>query len=537
MITEASPHSETSSTSRAGNDAPRVRIRLLTALVLVVGIALTTVLTVAVNVNTNNSLNHLLSLRAQQVATALRISVPTIQDRIVAAYDDSQAAGFNPTSFVRSVKLEIGRGGFTSVSLWEVKHRVPRLIVNVGAPPAINSSPHTNGFFMSIHPSATMFVTGILPGKSVGYAIEPATDTRSMIVYAESALPGHQIVSSNSGFEDLNFALYLGKSADRSGLIESTVSLPVRGRTAIASVPFGDSFLTVVATPATPLEGALSQDLPIIVGLAAGLLTVLAAVIAETLLRARDMARQATRRTEESLEEQRSIATSLQRAMLPDELPSFPGASIAVTYLPGKGALDVGGDWYDIIGIDVSRFYVVIGDVSGRGLRAARTMAALRYAIRAYVAQGDTPQAILGKLGGLLDLGKDGQFATVLMGEVDVERHSMSAVNAGHMPLLLVSGQDGRYVQVPVGPPVGVITGTRPRAVSVSIPPDGLLIAFTDGLVEHKGEGIDVGLERLRLAATELGGSAESILASIVSQLAPDGAEDDIAMLGVQWLS
>ena len=72
-------------------------------------------------------------------------------------------------------------------------------------------------------------------------------------------------------------------------------------------------------------------------------------------------------------------------------------------YLPGVQGIDVGGDWYDLIRLDGEQAMFVVGDVSGRGLRAATVMASLRYALRGYAAQGDSPEAILSKLSALVE--------------------------------------------------------------------------------------------------------------------------------------
>jgi serine phosphatase RsbU (regulator of sigma subunit) len=516
----------------------RLAIRPLTALVLVIGIGLTTVLTFVVRANTNSNENRLLGLQAGEVATTLRISVPTIEDRLVAAYDDAESAGFSTAVFRTAMEQDIGTNGFVSASLWDLRLVPPRPLVEVGTTAAIGSSPQKLDFFAKLVPSPTMYLTKVLPGPRLGYAIEPPGDTESMVVYAETELPHNQSILPQGGaLEGLNYALFLGRTMDRVALLESSTSLPLRGATASANVPFGDSSITVVVSPTHPLEGTLAQDLPLIVGLAAGILTLLAAVIAEALLRGRDLARLVAQRTERSLEEQRSIAASLQQAMLPEELPVLHGAAIAVTYLPGQGDMEIGGDWYDVIPIDQTHFYMVVGDVSGRGLSAARTMAELRYAIRAFLAQGDSPEVAIGKLGKLVEMGQHGQFATAIIGRVDVARHSISIVNAGHMPLLLMSKQRAEFVRVPVNPPIGVPGPREPVATTIQVPRNAMVIAFTDGLVERRAEAIDAGLERLRVTASSMRGPVRAMLPALVSRLAPEGAEDDIAVLGIQWLS
>ena len=88
------------------------------------------------------------------------------------------------------------------------------------------------------------------------------------------------------------------------------------------------------------------------------------------------------------------IAETLQRSLLPQTLPSLPGVALAGRYLPAASEAEVGGDWYDAIGLTGGRVLLVMGDVSGKGLAAASTLGALRSAIRAYALEGHGPAQI-----------------------------------------------------------------------------------------------------------------------------------------------
>ena len=105
--------------------------------------------------------------------------------------------------------------------------------------------------------------------------------------------------------------------------------------------------------------------------------------------------------------EQRTIAQTLQHALLPEALPKIQGVETGARYEAGVEGVDIGGDWYDLIALDDHRLLLVVGDVSGRGVRAAATMASLRYAIHAYAAQNDPPATILTKLSKLVNVGSD----------------------------------------------------------------------------------------------------------------------------------
>ena len=125
----------------------------------------------------------------------------------------------------------------------------------------------------------------------------------------------------------------------------------------------------------------------------------------------------------------------------------------------------------DVIDLDGRRLLLVVGDVSGRGLRAATTMAALRYAIRAYAAQSDEPAEILTKIGRLVNVAESGQLATVLCATVDREERQLSVTSAGHLPPLLLANGASRYVEAAVGLPIGVEEGTVYHSTTVTVPP------------------------------------------------------------------
>ena len=205
-------------------------------------------------------------------------------------------------------------------------------------------------------------------------------------------------------------------------------------------------------------------------------------------------------------------------------------------YEAGVEGVDIGGDWYDLIALDDHRLLLVVGDVSGRGVRAAATMASLRYAIHAYAAQNDPPATILTKLSKLVDLGATGQLATILCALVDVEAHELSVTSAGHLPPLLISDGKGTFIEGAVGVPIGVNPGATYTSTAVSTPPAATLLAFTDGLIERRGESIDTGLERLQHAATANHCHLDDLLGRLLDELRHDDGDDDTAIAGLRWL-
>jgi serine phosphatase RsbU (regulator of sigma subunit) len=197
--------------------------------------------------------------------------------------------------------------------------------------------------------------------------------------------------------------------------------------------------------------------------------------------------------------------------------------------------MDVGGDWYDVIPIDDSRAFVVVGDVSGRGLHAATMMASLRYSMRAYAAERHSPAEILHALSNLLSVRRDGHFATVLCGLVDVERRTITCANAGHPEPLLVDGHDAQFIRTMIGVPIGVRPDARYDEVTTTLPLRATIFMYTDGLVERRGEVLDVGLQRLADAAVTNGSPLDEVLGEMVARTIPHGSDDDAALIGVRW--
>jgi serine phosphatase RsbU (regulator of sigma subunit) len=364
-------------------------------------------------------------------------------------------------------------------------------------------------------------------------------------VYAETLLPANRRsrLERNAAFSDLNYALYLGRSARPQQLLVTDVSdPPIRGRQAKDVVPFGDSALTLVVSARQPLGGTLPQRLPWIVLAVGVLLTLGAAELTRRLIHGRrnaeglaDRLEQTAAENERLYAEQRTIAVTLQRALLPAELPRLAGAEASARFEPGEQRVEIGGDWYDVIPSGGDQVLMVVGDVTGRGLGAAATMASLRYAIRAYAAEHDSPGVILTKLSQLLDVTADGRLATVLCARVDLARRRITLASAGHLPPLLVSDSHAEYIEGELGPPIGVAGNGNYASTTVAAPAAATLIAFTDGLIERRDETLDAGLARLRTAVGGADLALPNLLDQLIGQLRPTPADDDTAIVGIRW--
>jgi serine phosphatase RsbU (regulator of sigma subunit) len=164
-------------------------------------------------------------------------------------------------------------------------------------------------------------------------------------------------------------------------------------------------------------------------------------------------------------------------------------------------------------------------------------MASLRYAIRAFASQGDDPEEILRKLSRMIDVGRDANFATVICGLVSVAERRITFANAGHPNPLLISGSTSEFVATDVGPPIGVHSDAPSDAndvTTLTVPEGAVVMTYTDGLFERRGESLDVGLARLQAAATGYD-TLDHMLDGLLHVLTPDGGHDDTAILAVTW--
>ncbi len=223
----------------------------------------------------------------------------------------------------------------------------------------------------------------------------------------------------------------------------------------------------------------------------------------------------------------------LQRSLLPQRLPDVPGLSLAATYLPGGAGVDVGGDWYDVTPLDGGRVALSIGDVVGRGLPAAAVMGHLRAALRAYAVEGHSPGAALQRLNELVMHGGRG-LATAVQMTWSPDGRLRIAV-AGHPPPLLV-GPDGTpsLIEGVGGAALGVMPFATYEEVEIELEPGARVVLYTDGLVERRGESIDVSLQRLVDAAGDAPVGPQPLADRLLERLLGGHAEDDTALLVVE---
>ncbi|MEV5957171.1 SpoIIE family protein phosphatase [Streptomyces sp. NPDC051987] len=200
-----------------------------------------------------------------------------------------------------------------------------------------------------------------------------------------------------------------------------------------------------------------------------------------------------------------ALARGLQQALLPRRLSAHPQVETVGRYLPGTQGMDVGGDWYDVVGAG-DGLALVIGDVQGHGVQAAATMGQLRSAVRAFALSDRPPDEVLSGTNRLLIDLDPGQFASCCYLRLDPATGRSRIARAGHLPPLLCA-PDGRTRVLEL--PGGVVLGVDPRArypvTELELAPDAILALYTDGLVERPGADIDEGIAALGAVLAEAG--------------------------------
>ena len=238
-------------------------------------------------------------------------------------------------------------------------------------------------------------------------------------------------------------------------------------------------------------------------------------------------------------ESERTIAETLQRSVLPTSLPRVPGVQMAARYLPGTAGLEVGGDWFDAIQLSGGKLGLVVGDVVGKGVQAAATMSQLRNALRAFSLDRLKPSSTITRVNRLAEEMLDSTFATIVYAVVDPATGTCRFTSAGHPPPVVVY-PDGRteLLEGGRGLPLGAAADTRYGQGMVQLPIGGVLVLYTDGLVERRERPIDEGFELLRAAAASGPRDPDRLLEHLVERLVgTNERDDDVALLAVRLLA
>ena len=232
-------------------------------------------------------------------------------------------------------------------------------------------------------------------------------------------------------------------------------------------------------------------------------------------------------------EREREIATEFQRAALPISLPQISGIRFNGMYVPASNRELLGGDWYDALRLSDGRIVVSIGDVAGSGLAAAVIMSSMRQVIRGVAQVYADPIAMLDAADRTLKTEHPDTFVTAFVGVLDTVARSLTYASAGHPPPLLRDA----FGTVTALPTSGLPLGLRVRGestVNVALPKAGLLVFYTDGLIEAEHDILG-GSERLLKAVSQLdltdgSNPADALYRSVLK----GSSSDDVVVLTLQ---
>ncbi len=250
----------------------------------------------------------------------------------------------------------------------------------------------------------------------------------------------------------------------------------------------------------------------------------------------------------------REMAETLQRSLLPGDLPGTPGVALAARYVPAVAGTRAGGDWYDVLALDDGRVAVAVGDVVGHGAAAAAVMGQLRSALTALLLAGFGPARALQLLDRFAARVPGAAVATAACAVLDQDTGILTYSSAGHPPPLVV-GRDGgtSFLDAATGSALGLPPGVHPPAgsrtdgsrtdgpwpeASRQLDRVATLLLYTDGLVEIRGTTVDDGLARLRHVVAErralpVAELTDAVLAGLID---PSGAADDVAVVALRLL-
>jgi serine phosphatase RsbU (regulator of sigma subunit) len=312
------------------------------------------------------------------------------------------------------------------------------------------------------------------------------------------------------------------------------------GTSAVAVV---GALVAVVAAQEVSLAPTLWNELDVTpetgilyVQVAVALLTATSLLLAAEAGERDDAIRERARADEERRYEH-DVAVSLQRALLPERLVQHPDVAVAAIYRPSDERLEVGGDWYDTLTLPGGRIGVAVGDVVGHGLEAAAAMGQLRTAVAALAPDCASPTQLLAQLDDFAKRSSSMRFSTACYATLDPASGAVEYASAGHPPILHVDARGtSRYLSAGLSWPLCAADEPRDRHGTLLLEPGATLILYSDGLVERRGEAIDVGLEQLRAAAQRswrLG--VDDVCDALVGELL-DGRpiQDDVVVLAIR---
>jgi|HubBroStandDraft_4_1064222.scaffolds.fasta_scaffold08630_3 serine phosphatase RsbU (regulator of sigma subunit)/integral membrane sensor domain MASE1 len=241
--------------------------------------------------------------------------------------------------------------------------------------------------------------------------------------------------------------------------------------------------------------------------------------------------------------DEHALASVLQRAVMPTTVAAIPGLEIGASYRQAGTTRQVGGDWYDALGLPGHRAYLAVGDVVGHGLAAAEDMTQLRNAGRTLAIAGYQPASILEELARVTDWATSGKFATAAAAIIEPDVSVITYATAGHPPILIRRAKTGTVETPPAaeGPALCLPSDhDLPQYTQGQTGFDvgDIMLMYTDGLIERRGEDLEEGIARVaeRLQAWQPGAPLGSFCDELIACLGTEPQLDDMCVLAVARL-
>ncbi|MFD3568069.1 PP2C family protein-serine/threonine phosphatase [Streptomyces sp. NPDC058671] len=236
-------------------------------------------------------------------------------------------------------------------------------------------------------------------------------------------------------------------------------------------------------------------------------------------------------------EAERKVADALREAILPthSEALAAVGLTVAASYRPVEPDAAVGGDWYKCRLLSDGRVLVAIGDASGHGLDAVARMAQQRHALAGLAQTGSSAGEITTWMNDLVCSDPTGHTATMVAGHLDEDK-VLHWADAGHpAPLLLRDGRAEVLATEQRGPLLGALPGYAYETSSTPLLPGDMLVLYTDGMVERRGEDVTVGIDRLAAAVEASSPAApRQVIDALLADAEIAGHEDDACVLAIR---
>ncbi|MEP7113686.1 MAG: PP2C family protein-serine/threonine phosphatase [Ilumatobacteraceae bacterium] len=510
---------------------------------MILGLALFLGLAAVCRILFNQTEDRLLQQRTSEAGAALQIGINQVRSPLEAAAKLGEATDGDPAEFAKIIEPYIGTGVgklYTSALLYRIGSTSP--VAEVGVPVALPVDGANGAKAMldtaTTEPFVVVDLLNLEP-RRLGYAVADAVKNPRFVAYGERTLSVDANVRrrTDEPFAQLDYAIYIGDQPSADHLLgASGHDLPIRGRTADAVVPFGNTQLLLTMTPIDHLSGSLFANLWWIVAVGGTVVAAGFAVLTRRLLQRKDTALDLAADNERLYDEQRHIAETLQLGLLPQHLDAPIGVAVAARYWPAGSANLIGGDFYDMFAVADDRWAIAIGDVCGKGIEAAALTGLARHTLRAAARNSSSPADVLQAVHHALHQHRPATFCTAclaFMSPLDGGGYRLEVSLGGH-PQPLLRHEDGQIEAVgELGTVLGMIEPTLSTTI-IDVVLGDTLVMYTDGLTDAPA-GKAVSVEELSELLRFTGDQPIEQLADSIRVLKrgrrPQGSDDDTALL------